>query len=299
MKLVLASSNAGKLAELRDLLGDGFELHAQSEFGVGDADETGLSFVENAILKARHAARATGLPALGDDSGLCVDALHGAPGLYSARYAGAHGDSEANIDKLLRELDGVADADRTARFVCVLALVRDADDPQPLVAEGAWEGRILRERRGGNGFGYDPVFFSPAHGCGAAELPATVKNRASHRGIALAKLARRLAAGAPSAHGMHVVAWEYRVRDGREAEFEALYGPEGAWVALFRGHAGYLGTELLRDTDGGRYLTLDRWASQEAYAAFLAAAGPRYAAIDARGDALTLEERRIGAWRPC
>jgi XTP/dITP diphosphohydrolase len=192
MKLVLASSNAGKLAELRELLGDGFELHAQSEFGIGDAEETGLSFVENAILKARHAARATGLPALGDDSGLCVDALHGAPGLYSARYAGAHGDSEANIDRLLRELDGVADDERRARFVCVLAVVRAADDPHPLLAEGAWEGRILHARRGGNGFGYDPVFFSPQHGCSAAELPADAKNRDSHRGKALAMLRERI-----------------------------------------------------------------------------------------------------------
>ena len=192
MKLVLASSNAGKLVELRELLGDGFELHAQSEFGVADADETGLSFIENAILKARHAARATGLPALGDDSGLCVDALHGAPGLYSARYAGRHGDSEANIDKLLRELDGVPDAARSARFVCVLALVRHADDPMPLVAEGRWEGRVLQARSGGNGFGYDPVFHSPAHGCSAAELPAEVKNRDSHRGLALAMLRARL-----------------------------------------------------------------------------------------------------------
>ncbi|GAA5006239.1 RdgB/HAM1 family non-canonical purine NTP pyrophosphatase [Pseudoluteimonas lycopersici] len=195
MKLVLASSNTGKLAELRDLLGEGFELHAQSEFGVEDAEETGLSFVENAILKARHASRATSLPALGDDSGLCVDALHGAPGLYSARYAGEHGNSEANIDKLLRELDGVADDERTARFACMLALVRDANDPQPLIAEGLWEGRILRERRGGNGFGYDPVFFSPQHGCSAAELPADVKNRDSHRGKALVALKSRL--GAP------------------------------------------------------------------------------------------------------
>lgn len=192
MKLVLASSNTGKLAELRELLGGEFDLHAQSEFGVADAEETGLSFIENAILKARHAARATGLPALGDDSGLCVDALHGAPGLYSARYAGRHGDSEANIDKLLRELDSVPDEARGARFVCVLALVRHADDPMPLVAEGTWEGRILRKRRGGNGFGYDPVFFSPAHSCGAAELPADVKNRDSHRGVALAKLRDRL-----------------------------------------------------------------------------------------------------------
>ena len=194
MKLVLASGNAGKLAELRDLLGDRFILHAQSEFGVGDADETGLSFIENAILKARHAARATGLPALGDDSGLCVDALHGAPGLYSARYAGTHGDSDANIDKLLREIDGIDDPARTARFVCVLALVRHADDPMPLVAEGRWEGRVLRARRGGNGFGYDPVFFSPLHGCSAAELPADVKNRDSHRGQALAALRDRLQA---------------------------------------------------------------------------------------------------------
>jgi XTP/dITP diphosphohydrolase len=192
MKLVLASSNAGKLAELRDLLGDGFELHAQSGFNVEDAEESGLSFVENAILKARHASRAAGLPALGDDSGLCVDALRGAPGLYSARYAGAHGDSEANIDKLLRELDGVVDDERTACFVCVLALVRHADDPMPLIAEGAWGGRILRERRGGNGFGYDPVFFSPRHGCSAAELPADVKNRDSHRGRALAILRERI-----------------------------------------------------------------------------------------------------------
>jgi XTP/dITP diphosphohydrolase len=201
MKLVLASSNAGKLAELRELLGGGFDLHVQSEFGVVDAEETGLSFIENAILKARHAARATGLPALGDDSGLCVDALHGAPGLYSARYAGTLGNGEAtsppearrikdaaNIDKLLRELDGTDDARRGAHFVCVLAVVRHADDPMPLVAEGVWHGRVLHERRGDNGFGYDPVFFSPAHGCSAAELPAEVKNRDSHRGLALAKL---------------------------------------------------------------------------------------------------------------
>ena len=192
MKLVLASSNAGKLAELRNLLGAGFELHAQSEFGVGDAEETGLSFVENAILKARHAARATGLPALGDDSGLCVDALHGAPGLYSARYAGIHGDSEANIDKLLRELDGVDDARRGARFVCVLALLREAGDPQPIIAEGGWEGRILRQRRGGNGFGYDPVFLDPENGVSAAELDPAIKNAISHRGRALAMLREKL-----------------------------------------------------------------------------------------------------------
>ncbi|TCT21864.1 RdgB/HAM1 family non-canonical purine NTP pyrophosphatase [Thermomonas haemolytica] len=193
MRLVLASGNAGKLAELRELLGAGFTLHAQSEFGLADAEETGASFIENAILKARHAARATGLPALGDDSGLCVDALDGAPGLYSARYAGTHGDSEANIDKLLRELDGVPDAERSARFVCVLALLRHADDPLPLIAQGIWEGRILHARQGRGGFGYDPVFFSPAHGCSAAELPADIKNRDSHRGRALAQLRAQLA----------------------------------------------------------------------------------------------------------
>ena len=189
MKLVLASGNAGKLAELRDLLGDaGIDLHAQSEFDVEDAEETGLTFVENAILKARHAARATGLPALGDDSGLCVDALDGAPGLYSARYAGTHGDAGANIVKLLDALREVPEQRRTARFVCVLALLRHADDPQPLIAEGVWEGRILPAPRGGGGFGYDPVFFDPERNMGAAELDAALKNRISHRGRALALL---------------------------------------------------------------------------------------------------------------
>ena len=194
-KLVLASGNPGKLAEFRELLADvGFDVHPQSEFGVEDADETGLSFIENAILKARHASRATGLPALADDSGLCVDALGGAPGLYSARYAGAQGDHAANIDKLLHGMRDVDDARRTARFVCVLALVHHADDPLPLIAEGAWEGRILRARSGDGGFGYDPVFFSPAHGMTAAELPADAKNAASHRGLAMQALRGKLAA---------------------------------------------------------------------------------------------------------
>jgi XTP/dITP diphosphohydrolase len=194
MKLVLASSNAGKLTELRELLGDAaLILHAQSEFGVEDAEETGLTFVENAILKARHAARATGLPSLGDDSGICVDALGGAPGLYSARYAGGHGDAPANIAKLLHALDGVPDARRTARFYCVLALLRHAEDPQPLIAEGEWRGRVLHAPRGSGGFGYDPVFFDPAHGCSAAELDPVLKNRISHRGRALAALRDRLA----------------------------------------------------------------------------------------------------------
>ena len=195
MDLVLASGNAGKLAELRELLdGDGrFTLRAQAEFGVDDVEETGLTFIENALLKARHAARATGLPALGDDSGLCVDALGGAPGLYSARYAGVHGDASANIDKLLRELDGVAEPRRTARFVCVLALLRSADDPQPIVVEGQWHGRILPARRGAGGFGYDPVFLDPARGLSAAELDPATKHATSHRGHALAALRQRLA----------------------------------------------------------------------------------------------------------
>ena len=193
MKLVLASSNPGKLEELRHLLADaGIELVAQSDLGVADADETGLSFVENAILKARHAARASGLPALADDSGLCVDALHGAPGLYSARYAGAHGDAQANIDKLLHALREVPQARRSARFVCVLVLLRHADDPQPLVAEGTWEGRIALERHGEGGHGYDPVFFDPAQDQTAAQMPAELKNRISHRGQALAELRHRL-----------------------------------------------------------------------------------------------------------
>ena len=195
MKLVLASGNAGKLAELGELLGGpGFDLHAQSEFGVADVEETGLTFVENALLKARNAARATGLPALGDDSGLCVDALGGAPGLYSARYGGGHGDAARNIARLLQELDGVPDARRGARFHCVLVLLRSADDPQPLIAEGSWAGRILQAPRGSGGFGYDPVFLDPLHGASAAELDPALKNRISHRGRALAELHARLVA---------------------------------------------------------------------------------------------------------
>jgi XTP/dITP diphosphohydrolase len=194
VKLVLATGNAGKVAELRDLLGDnGWQLHAQSEFGVADAEETASTFVENALIKARHAARATGLPALGDDSGLCVDALGGAPGLYSARYGGVHGDAARNIARLLAELEGVPDAERGARFYCVLVVLRSADDPQPLIAEGRWEGRILRQPRGERGFGYDPVFFDPDNACSAAELAPAVKNLISHRGRALAALQQRLA----------------------------------------------------------------------------------------------------------
>lgn len=193
MDLVLASGNAGKLAELAQLLGDrGLTLRAQSEFGVEDVEETGLTFVENALLKARNAARATGLPALGDDSGLCVDALGGAPGLYSARYAGPGGDAARNIERLLRELDGVPDEARGASFHCCIVLLRHATDPRPLVVEGRWHGRILHAPRGDGGFGYDPVFLDPASGLTAAELPAVRKNAVSHRGLALATLRERL-----------------------------------------------------------------------------------------------------------
>ena len=193
MKLVLASSNHGKLQELRELLaGNGIELIAQSDLGVDDADEAGSTFVENALIKARHATRITGLPALADDSGICVDALQGAPGLYSARYAGQHGDAGRNIDKLLLELEGVPDEQRTAHFYCVLVLLRHPDDPQPLIVEGEWRGRILHARQGNGGHGYDPVFFDPEHGQSAAEMPLDLKNRLSHRGKALAQLKQRL-----------------------------------------------------------------------------------------------------------
>ncbi|MDN5780874.1 MAG: RdgB/HAM1 family non-canonical purine NTP pyrophosphatase [Luteimonas sp.] len=193
MKLVIASGNRGKLAEFAELLGDsGIDCVAQGELGVEDIEETGLSFVENALLKARHATRVTGLPALADDSGLCVDALGGAPGLYSARYAGGHGDAEANIDKLLAKLVYVPDEARTAHFICVLAWLQHAEDPQPIVIEGRWDGLILRERSGKGGHGYDPVFFDPTRAQSAAEMPPVLKNQLSHRGQAMKLLARRL-----------------------------------------------------------------------------------------------------------
>ncbi|QCO68704.1 RdgB/HAM1 family non-canonical purine NTP pyrophosphatase [Luteimonas yindakuii] len=199
-RLVLASGNRGKLAELQALLGHGgLELSVQADHGVEDIEETGLSFLENALLKARHAARTTGLPALGDDSGLCVDALGGAPGLYSARYAGTHGDAAANNAKLLAALRDVPAHARTARFYCVLVLVRHGDDPQPLIAEGIWAGHILEAARGGHGFGYDPLFLDPQSGLSAAELSPAVKNRISHRGRALAVLRERIAGPLPPA----------------------------------------------------------------------------------------------------
>jgi len=194
-RLVLASSNRGKLEELQPLLADaGFALVTQGELGVSDAIEDGLRFVENALIKARHACRATGLPALADDSGLVVDALEGAPGLMSARYAGVHGDAAGNNRKLLAAMQGLPESKRTARFVAVLVLLRHAGDPLPLVAQGTWEGRVLDAPRGTHGHGYDPVFFDPLLGRSAAELEPEHKNRVSHRGKALAKLRELLAA---------------------------------------------------------------------------------------------------------
>jgi len=194
MKVVLASGNKGKLAELGELLaGAGLELVPQGALGIADPVEDGHTFVENALIKARNAARISGLPALADDSGLIVDALGGAPGLISAHYAGVHGDAKGNIAKLLGELRGVPAEHRTARFYCCLVLLRHPEDPQPLIAEGEWPGLILDAPRGDGGFGYDPVFFDPAKGLGAGEMPPEQKNPISHRGRALAVLKARLA----------------------------------------------------------------------------------------------------------
>jgi len=188
-RVALASCNAGKVREFNQLLaGAHVEVLPQSSFGVPEAEETGLTFVENAILKARNAARHTGLPALADDSGIEVDALNGAPGIYSARYAGPGASDEENLYKLLATLEGVPEAQRVGRFQCVIAYLRHAEDPTPLICQGTWEGRILTAPRGANGFGYDPVFFVPQEGVSSAELPPETKNRLSHRGQALRKL---------------------------------------------------------------------------------------------------------------
>jgi XTP/dITP diphosphohydrolase len=193
-RVVLASSNRGKLTEFGELFADsGLDVVAQGSLGVADAEETGLTFVENALLKARNAAHVTGLPALADDSGLCVDYLHNAPGLYSARYSGGHGDDAANNAKLLRELEGVPTERRGAFFICVLVLLQHADDPAPLIAEGRWHGRILTAGRGDGGFGYNPVFLPDGCDQSVAEMDVALKNRLSHRGQALAKLHAQLA----------------------------------------------------------------------------------------------------------
>ena len=192
-RLVLASGNPGKLRELKAILADaGYDLHPQSEFGVSDAEETGTTFVENAIIKARHAAAHTGLPALADDSGIEVDALDGAPGVYSARFAGPGADDAANNALLVERLRDVAEDRRGARYRAVIVLLRHAADPSPLICEGSWEGVIRLEPAGQGGFGYDPHFYLPELGCTSAELEAGEKNRLSHRGQALDELKRRL-----------------------------------------------------------------------------------------------------------
>lgn len=189
--VVLASSNQGKLAELSAMLQPlGYNVKPQSDFNVSDADETGLSFIENAILKARHAASITGLAALADDSGIAVPALGGAPGIYSARYAGEHGNDGGNIDLLLKNLAG--QQDRRAFFYCAIAYVSHADDPTPVIATGAWHGEILTARTGTNGFGYDPIFFDPTLQRSAAQLSRDEKAARSHRGHALRALVAQL-----------------------------------------------------------------------------------------------------------
>lgn len=192
-QVVLASGNQGKLREFQQLLDTlNIEMLPQSQFNVDPVEETGLTFVENAILKARHAARVSGLPAIADDSGIEVDALNGQPGIYSARYAGEDASASDNNQKLLKSLEGLPEAERTARFHCVLVYLRHAEDPTPLVCHGTWEGRILDAPSGDHGFGYDPLFYVPSEGCSAADLPGEVKNGISHRAVAMAKLTEQL-----------------------------------------------------------------------------------------------------------
>lgn len=193
--LVLASGNAGKLHEFNELLAPlGMQVRPQSDWSTPEAEETGLTFIENALLKARNAASHTGHPALADDSGLVVPALDGAPGIHSARYS-SEGTDTANNERLLAEMDKLAEDRRGAYFYCALVLLRSAGDPAPVVVTGAWHGRILRSPRGHGGFGYDPLFFVPGEGCASAELPATTKNRISHRGQAVAALLAALEPG--------------------------------------------------------------------------------------------------------
>jgi len=192
-RIVLASNNPGKVREFNQLLSDTeLEVVPQSEFSIPDIEETGLTFVENAILKARNAAQHTNLPAIADDSGLEVDALGGAPGIYSARYAGTGASDLDNLEKLLEALHDIDDEQRSARFQCVMVYMRHAQDPTPRIFQGTWEGRILRQARGSGGFGYDPVFLVPELDRASAELPPDVKNRLSHRGQALRQLVASL-----------------------------------------------------------------------------------------------------------
>lgn len=194
-RIVLASGNQGKLKEFSQILAPlDLEIVSQGDLGVEDAEETGLSFVENAIIKARNACAATGLPSIADDSGLEVDALSGAPGIYSARFAGPGASDKQNIEKLLQELGDLEAEQRSARFRCVLVCMRHQNDPTPLIAVGSWEGKILAAPEGENGFGYDPIFWSPEYDCAAAQLTPEQKKAVSHRGKAVAQLTEQLAA---------------------------------------------------------------------------------------------------------
>ncbi|MCG8017553.1 MAG: RdgB/HAM1 family non-canonical purine NTP pyrophosphatase [Candidatus Thiodiazotropha sp. 'RUGA'] len=192
-RIVLASNNAGKVREINQLLAsEQITVVAQKDFNIPDAIEDGLSFVENAIKKARHASSLSGLPAIADDSGIEVDALNGAPGIYSARFAGAGASDEENLQKLLSRLEEVPEAKRTARFQCLMVYMRHAEDPTPIICQGSWEGRILFEPQGDNGFGYDPIFYVPTHDCSSAQLAPETKNSLSHRGQALKALMQAL-----------------------------------------------------------------------------------------------------------
>ena len=192
-RIVLASNNKGKVREINQILaGLDVEVVPQSEFNISEVDETGLTFVENAILKARHAAEQSGLPAIADDSGLEVDALNGQPGIYSARYSGVGATDEANLQKMLEALKDVPDDERTARFQCLMVYMHHGSDPTPVICQGTWDGVIIREPQGDNGFGYDPIFYVPTHNCSSAQLSSEIKNQLSHRGQALKLLVEKL-----------------------------------------------------------------------------------------------------------
>ncbi|MCG7996625.1 MAG: RdgB/HAM1 family non-canonical purine NTP pyrophosphatase [Candidatus Thiodiazotropha taylori] len=194
-RIVLASNNAGKVREINQLLAsEQITVVAQKEFNIPDAIEDGLSFVENAIKKARHASSLSGLPAIADDSGIEVDALNGAPGIYSARFAGPGASDEENLQKLLSRMEEIPDAKRTARFQCLMVYMRHSEDPTPIICQGSWEGRILFQPQGNNGFGYDPIFYVPTHDCSSAQLAPETKNSLSHRGQALKALMQALSA---------------------------------------------------------------------------------------------------------
>lgn len=192
-KVVLASNNPGKVKEINALLAETqFHVIPQSELGVEEAEETGLTFLENALIKARNAASHTKLPAIADDSGIEVPALNGRPGIYSARFAGVNASDEENLNKLIEEIESLDEQDRFARFVCVMVFLRHAEDPTPIIAQGFWNGEVITKPRGENGFGYDPMFYVPSENCVSAELSAELKNKLSHRGQALQHLLEQL-----------------------------------------------------------------------------------------------------------